>query len=366
MWKVVHAPQYTPTFRPTSGLYTLGQIQEKSMPDFIVTSHTATQEEVDHAVSQDWRKPIPVPEVKPEAKPEEPKEEAAPVVSEEETETAPVSEPESEQEQRPKGKGGFQKKIDKLTKEKGEALSAKETLERELAEFKDRFERLEKSLAPKAETKDEKPEAKPKYITRPKPLESEIGTKYKDWTEYSEDLIDWKTDEKLAARDQSAQQREITEIQQAREEGYAEAAKEFVEKEAPDFNDAVNAATKAGMKLPEPIIDLIKELPNGPAVTYYLVKNPSEALALIEMSPAMGFAAIGRISQGLEREEPAPKAPVKKVVSAAPPGHKPVAGNSAKSGNSLHELSQQGTDAYILARRQQKEAQFAAKNRRYS
>jgi hypothetical protein len=324
------------------------------MPDFIVASTTASQEEIDHAVSADWRNPIPVKEEtkKETAKPDAEVEQVTPETSQEtdEVETASVPEAEQEQEteeQRPKGKGGFQKKIDKLTREKGE-LAAK------LSEYEERFEQIEKRLAPKAETKDDKPAAKTDASAPPKPLESDIGTKYKDWTEYNEALIDWKADRrleaKLAERDQSAQEREIQESQEALEEGYKTAADEFVEKEAPDFNEAISKAAKAGMKLPEPIVNFIKELHNGPAVTYYLVTNPEEALALIEMSPAMGFATIGRISHGLETKVAPPKPPAKKIVSTAPPAVKPVAGNSAKISASPQDLSKSAPDDYVRGR----------------
>jgi hypothetical protein len=321
------------------------------MPDMIVASTTATQEEINHAVSADWRKAIPAVE-----KPEPEKQEAeieVPVASEEEVETAPASEPEVRQEEEKpvKGKGGFQKKIDKLTREKGEALSAKETLERELASFKERFDQIEQRLAGKPAATEEKP-VKPEFLTRPQPKENEIGTKYKDWDEYLLDLVDWKADEKLAARDKNSEQRETQEIQAERDEGYRAAARDFAD-QTPDFNEAIVAAGKAGMKLPEPVIELIKELPNGPAVTYYLVTNPDEALALIEMSPAMGFAAIGRISQGLEKAPEQPKTPAKKPISAAPAPVKPVAGHSAKAGNSLQEISKSSTDEYVRARMQQ-------------
>ena len=334
------------------------------MPDMSVASTTATQEEIDHAVSADWRKPIPSKEPAQPAEAEVEQETEVPVTSEE-VETAPASEPEpmQEEDQRPKGKGGFQKKIDKLTKEKSEALSAKALLERELADFKDRFTEIEARLAGKpAGTPDEK--AKPEFLTRPMPLESEIGTKYKDWNEYILDLVDWKSDEKLAKRDQLAQQNETQEIQESRQENYREAAKEFADQH-PDFNEAIANATKAGMKLPEPIIDLIQELPNGPEVTYYLVTNPDEALELIGMSPAMGFAAIGRISQGLEQEsKPAPKVPpAKKIVSTAPAPVKPVAGHSARSASSPEDLSKSDPEAYI--RRRVAEIQERRNARRY-
>lgn len=321
------------------------------MPDMIVSSMTASEEEIAHAVSADWRNPMPVaePEVKKTEEPEQEVEtEAAPVAPEEtqEAETEPDSEPEEVQEKPTKGKGGFQKKIDKLTKDKAE-LSTK------LSEYEDRFKAIEDRLAGKpAEKETEKPEVKTSEALA-KPSESEIGTKYKDWNEYNEALIDWKADRKieakLAARDQSALERETKETQAARDEGYLETADAFA-KTVPDFNDKVNAAIKAGMKLPEPILNKIKEMPNGPAITYHLVTHPEDALALVQMPIEDGFIALGQISYGLGEAKPQPKAPAKKSVSTAPPAVKPVTGNSAKSGSSLQELSARGTDEYVRAR----------------
>ncbi len=326
------------------------------MPDFIVTSATATQEEVEHAVSADWRTPLPVPE--PKKTEAEPEANAEPVAAEEVAETAPDSEPETTQERPVKGKGGFQKKIDKLTKEKAEASSRAEMLEQELASFKERFAAIEQRLAKPAET--EKP-AKAATVEH-EPLESEIGTVYKDWNEYLDARIEYRAkkiaetqlEAKLADRDKTAEQREREEIQQERTQNWKVAAKEFAEKVAPDYNEKIEAATKAGMKLPEPIIEKIQELENGPAVTYYLVTNPDEALALIQMDAADGFIALGRIAQGLAREEVKEKpVPAKKVVSTAPAPVKPVAGQSARSTNSLQDVSKQGTDEYIRVRQAQ-------------
>src|SRR5579863_1543887 len=126
------------------------------MPDMIVASTTATQEEVDHAVSADWRTPLQPKEVTAPAKVEG--EEETPVTTEEaqEVETAPDSEPEEGQE-RPKGKGGFQKKIDKLTREKSEAQALADTLAGELATYKERLAAIEARLAGKpAETVEDK------------------------------------------------------------------------------------------------------------------------------------------------------------------------------------------------------------------
>jgi hypothetical protein len=345
------------------------------MPDMIVASTTATQEEMDHAVSANWRDPIPAKVEEKvataEVETEEPVEEVAeevieetPVGSEEEPETASATETEEEQEttteeQRPqKGKGGFQKKIDKLTREKGELAA-------QLLEFRERFTALEERLAGKpAAAVEEKPEAKLPASAKDKPTTDQIGTKFKDYEEYNEALIDWKAKEllkeTLATRDKENEERETREIQEERDTGYRQSAKEFAE-EVPDFNDAIVEAGKAGMKLPEPIIDLIKELPNGPAVTYYLCKNPDEALAIVEADPRMGFAMIGRISHGLEAQVSAPvKTPAKKPISGAPPQARPVSGHSARSSTPLSEMS---TDEFIATRNKQEQER---ERRRYS
>jgi hypothetical protein len=208
-------------------------------------------------------------------------------------------------------------------------------------------------LAEPAETVKEKPK-----VTAPgKPLESEIGTKYKDWSEYNEALVDWtaerKLDARLAERDQKARERETTEIQSQRDATYHEAAAEFA-KMTPDFNERIDAATKAGMKLPAPIIECIQDLPNAPAIVYYLATNPDEALEIVKAHPAQGFVMLGRISQGLESEsqvqQPAPKVPAKKPISAAPVPVKPVAGHSARSTETLQDISKRSTDDYIRVR----------------
>jgi hypothetical protein len=339
------------------------------MPDMIVASTTATQEEIDHSVSANWRDPIPskVPEQKTAPVVEEVKEITDPetpaadqVTDPAEIGSAPDADDTQEPTDRPKAKGGFQKKIDKLTREKGELAA-------QLAEFRERFEKIEQRLAPAAETKDDKPEVKTSADAPAKPLESEIGSKFKDWNEYNEALIEWKADRrldaKLAERDQSAQQRETREIQEARESAYHESAKEF-QTSHPDFNDAINAAIKAGMKLPQPILEKIQDLPNGPAVTYHLVTNPEDALALVQADPADGFMMLGRLSQGLELEAPPAKpAPAKKSISTAPHAVKPVAGHSAKSSRTLEDISKEGTDSWIRARQAQIEERD---RRRYS
>src|ERR1700691_2073945 len=142
------------------------------MPDMIVASTTATQEEIDHAVSPDWRTAIPVKEPEKPAtdKPAVEEEKEVPQASEE-ADTVTASDPEVEQDEKPKGKGGFQRKIDKLTREKSEERERADRLESELTTFREKLAAIEGRLAGKpAETKEEKP-VKPGTLAA-KPLES--------------------------------------------------------------------------------------------------------------------------------------------------------------------------------------------------
>lgn len=329
------------------------------MPDMIVASMTATKEEMEHAVSSTWREPFqetPVEVVTEPAPAEvETPEEETPATTEEtpevETDAAPEAEEEVQEtdEPRPKGKGGFQKKIDKLTREKSE-------LSTQLAEFRDRFKALEDRVAGKpAESETEKP--KPETASaKGKPTPDEIGTKFKDYEDYNEALISWKAqdllEKTLAARDQQAQEREQQEYKAEVAATYKKAAKEF-EKQTPDFNEAVNAAIGAGMKMPEQLLDMVLELDNGPAVTYFLCKNPETTLGLIDLPIKQGFVELGRLSESLKRASAAPapvKTPAKKPISSAPAPARPVAGHSARSTPNLSELS---TDEFIKLRNRQ-------------
>lgn len=339
------------------------------MPDMIVASTTASQEEMDHAVSANWREPFPAKTAEvttgtqPETAAAEVTHPETPATPEEvlEVETDPASEPADVQETtelRPKGKGGFQKRIDKLTERNTDLAT-------QLAEYRERAEAAEKRLAKPAETETPaKPETS--ASAKDKPTPDQIGAKYKDYEEYNEALISWKAadllEKTLAERDKTAREYEERLEREDIQEGYKKTASEFVKKH-PDFNEVVSNASAAGMQLPEPIANAILELENGPAVTYFLCQNPEVALGLIGLSAKQGFVELGRLSASLEEKSsaPAPKAPAKKPISTAPPPARPVGGHSARSSVPLSEVTD--TDAFI-ARRNREESE-RERTRRY-
>lgn len=241
---------------------------------------------------------------------EEPKAEAV-------SETAKPDD-EIEVEEKPKFKGGFQKKIDKLTREKYEAIERENALLKKLAERGE-------PLAPKAV---EAVKAKPKVDD------------FNTYEEYVESLADWKAEQKY--RDLSAKENETAEqeVQQAQLQERFDAHVKRVEaarEKYTDYDQVVESIEAENDELPEGVALTIVELENGPDVAYHLAKNPEILSKLREMSSYRAIAEIGKIADKLAgtaepKEPPKPK-------SAAPAPIKPVSTGATKSAVPLDEMS---------------------------
>jgi hypothetical protein len=232
-------------------------------------------------------------------------------------------EPEEETEQ-PKKKGGFQKRIDKLVREKN-------TLEARLTE-------LERSLADKA-GKPSGEDAKP---PEPKPGEKAKPTPdgYQTYEEYVEDLTDWKVEQRETARQAEDERR-------AAEEAETELAKGFktriadAEKKYGDFKEV---AAAEDLMLSPAMQQVIRESPAGLDVAYYLGQHREEADAIFEMTPLDAIRALGRIEGKIEAAEQAktkapetkPAAPAAKP-SNAPKPIAPVSGTKAGGQPSIND-----------------------------
>jgi hypothetical protein len=114
----------------------------------------------------------------------------------------------------------------------------------------------------------------------------------------------------------------------------AETAKveEFRSREAafaesvPDYEDV---ARNPSLAITQNMADVISELENGPAVAYWLGKNPKEAERISGLSPRRQAAEIGRIEARLEAAREAPRNP-----ATAPPPVPQVRARGA-AGNAL-------------------------------
>lgn len=246
-----------------------------------------------------------------------------------------------------KPKSAYQKRIDRLVKERSQA-------QREVEELKGRLLKLEQSGQPNpTQEQEQAPEAQAQPPQNgnvpPKPAQTDFQT-YEEWVEA---LSDWKMDRKLEelqakaaeAQAQKAQQEAIVAAQNAYNERL-DAAREKYD----DFDDV---AFKASVPILAGVAEIIKTHPNGADLQYYLGSNPKIAKELSEMPYTLAMAKAGAIaeefgrevtedepSSAAEEQEPAPTSftPRKAKGGNPPPPIRPVGGSSTKSSVPIDEL----------------------------
>ena len=228
----------------------------------------------------------------------------------EEVKTDPAPEPGQQEEQKPKSKGGFQKRIDKLTSEKYD-------LQRKVEEYEAKLKTLPPPQ-PEAKTQEGKPQPET----------------FKTYEEYVDALADWKIEQKMAALQrqeiETAQKEHAKAVFSAHEQRVAEAQERYT-----DWDDVRKNLDTEEYQVPEAAFFAIPEQENSADVLYYLAQNPDECAELRDLSPVAAASRIGRISAMLAKEEPAP-AP--KPVTKAPPPVKHVGGSSSKSAVPLDQM----------------------------
>lgn len=220
----------------------------------------------------------------------------------------------------PKKKGGFQKKIERL---KTEYDAVSERAIRAEAEL----ERLRSVAQP---PKQEAPKGGPPDINDFTELLGPNG--------YNAALIQYETEQRVKTMlqaDKEASRAEATRAQEIREfeakTAVLEESAEVFRQEHPDFDQAIEAAEKAGLVTPQ-IVRAVVDSDVGVQLSYYLATNPAELQALHGLSEKQFYKAIGRIESKLEGGISIPAKTTK-----APPPISPVK-STAKSTKSMDEL----------------------------
>ena len=185
----------------------------------------------------------------------------------ESTETNPDGTP------KPKVTGGFQKRIDKLTREK------EFWKEQALQGSRPAAQQTQQQTQQQAETTPAAAEGKPK----PNDFETHA--------EYLEALVDWKADQKLKTIQTEQAKERVKAQQQTAEQQYQAKEKEFASA-VPDFEEVVAAAD---FPVSKAVIEEIVHGDNGPALKYYLAQNPDEAERLNKLTPLALAREIGRL-----------------------------------------------------------------------
>lgn len=276
------------------------------MPERVVTiaSTTASQAELEHAASDNWRQPfVKLAETKEEPEPSnEGKTEA-------ESETATTTE-----QQPGKGKGegqhsnGWQKRVDRLTARNKSIETENATLRAELETFKQ--QRSEP--------------AKPAPAT--KPAQDDGEPKLEDFQSPNEWLRAhnaWDQERQQRSTEESERQNSVRETWDAHNSRISEARAKY-----DDFDEV--AKGMGDINIPQSATLAIIEAENSADVCYYLATHTDEAKKLAEMKPLQQIAAITRISDKIKADSSSSQqaAPKPKPQSQAPQPIKPVGGGS--------------------------------------
>ncbi len=202
-----------------------------------------------------------------------------------------------------KSKGGFQRRIDELTRQREEERREKERL-------LSLVERLSGSDRPKPQ------EAQPQVSSEPKRED------FDDYEQYLEARAEFRAVKALDARlqqqeAQRAQQAQMTEQQKQVATWNAKLAE--ARSKLPDFDDVTSADVPITQSMSSAIMDSDK----GAEVAYYLAKNPAEAARIAALSPIGQVREIGKLEDRVAAK------PVK--PSSAPEPIKPVGARSSGS-----------------------------------
>lgn len=207
-----------------------------------------------------------------------------------------------------KGKGGFQRRIDRLTREK--------------AELQERVADLEAAGGKPAARAQESPAAPVEPAARPKVDD------FDDYDKYVEALADWKTDQKIAAaveaqrKAQSEQAAKERETERAR--GFQARAKAAAEK-YPDF---AAVAYSDDTPVSETMREVILESEHGAELAYWLGSHVEEAVRISQLPPVAAAREMGRLEAQIAAQTATPAAPkTQPKLTRAPDPIRPV--NSA-------------------------------------
>ena len=186
---------------------------------------------------------------------------------------------------------GVKKRIDKVTRQKYEAVA-------EANRYKAELEQLRAQIAPKQEAPDI----------------SEFDT----LDDYVEAVAEYKLNQKTqTAQSQQAQQ---TQAQAVAQDWVAKVEK--VRSVAPDFDAAFNNV--ASIEFAPMALEAVAQHPKGAEIAYMLGKDIGEAYRIAALPPSLQLMAIGELAARTNVPKP-------KTVSTAPTPVKPVQGGSSNS-----------------------------------
>jgi hypothetical protein len=204
-----------------------------------------------------------------------------------------------EDPEKPRKKGGFQRRIDKLNARYSEK-------EREV----DYWKRQAMQVASESKKEPVAPASKP-VSAEGKPNADNFDTH----SAYVEALTDWKTEQKLNERDQKAAQASFKTEQAKVFEKYQERKLAFAEKN-PDFDEVIDDVSD--IQVSAAISDILLTSENGPEIAYNMAQNREEFARICKLRPLDAARAIGKIEATLS-SKPSETKETKKITGAPEP-----------------------------------------------
>lgn len=160
-----------------------------------------------------------------------------------------------------------------------------------------------------------------------------------DEAKYSEALMDWKLDQRDAAKSINALAESEERTRQERLKNFGQRASVFRAKQA-DYDDIANAPEIARVYGQAPhLADIVESSEAGPEIAYYFGNNPDIAANIANMSPYNAAIEIGKL------EAKVLVAPKPKNITQAPTPIQPVGGGHDPAEKSVEDMSQEEYEA---------------------
>lgn len=239
-----------------------------------------------------------------------------------------------------------QKRFDELTRQAGDAQRAREAAERERDELRRQLEDARKPVervAPELAVAPRQgaPVGKAPE-TRSKPTEDDVGTKYQSYSEFVEDLADWKAEQRLAQLDFDARIRQSIEADRA-SRGHLDKMRDVTargQQTYADFDAVLKADHMTRSDWPADKIAAIAALESPEHVQYALGKDPVLAERLRTMD-LVGFGM--ELTKLITPAAVASPASTARVMSPPPPApYQPVQGGGRTTVTSSASLAEDG------------------------
>lgn len=247
------------------------------------------------------------------------------------------------EDNKPKKKGGFQKRIGKLTAK----ISAKD---QEIEYWKEQALKGKNPDKPQVEATKET-----KSVSEGKPDPNNFDTN----AEYIEALTDWKLEQKETKAKADKQIEQVKSEYQKQSEAHQTRINEF-KKQTPDFDDVVGEFLEehGDVKFSPAVEELVLLSDLSGAIVYEFAKNKKELDRLNSLSPLAAAREFGKLELKLSKETDSTNA-VEKKTSKAPPPITPVRSKSSATTRKTIYDADLSQAEYEAMRREQEKARWA-------